>query len=323
MTESSKGIIEENRQKLDRYFKKFISRTDVLTNILHGYVDEYKDMDPDEIRRYLPKVPSESYVRMESIAPGNDSESTRQDALFRIGLPDSDEKIAIYLNIEGQNQFFPPYPLVNRAEAYMSDLIAYQRGREYVKSHYESIKKVYSIWLLFEPPGWLANSIVRYDRTPSVVFGSIDVNRIPKMDLTHIIMVNLGSYHDDLPENLALVTALFSAGLDADRRFGTLEDRFKISFDDEERREVEEMLSLYDSFEENHINYGNHRYEEGRIEGRVEGMIELVTNMISKGMSVDDALDFIDEDDETKEKIRNAVLGAMKDHDPQRMDLDD
>ena len=83
------------------------------------------------------------------------------------------------------------------------------------------------------------------------------------------------------------------------------------------------MLSLYDSFEENHINYGNHRYEEGRIEGRVEGMIELVTNMVSKGMSVDDALDFIDEDDDTKEKIRNAVLGAMKDHDPQRMDLDD
>ena len=193
----------------------------------------------------------------------------------------------------------------------MSDLIAYQRGREYVKSHYESIKKVYSIWLLFEPPGWLANSIVRYDRTPSVVFGSIDVNRIPKMDLTHIIMVNLGSYHDDLPENLALVTALFSAGLDADRRFGTLEDRFKISFDDEERREVEEMLSLYDSFEENHINYGNHRYEEGRIEGRVEGMIELVTNMVSKGMSVDDALDFIDEDDETRGRIRNTVLDVL------------
>ena len=95
------------------------------------------------------------------------------------------------------------------------------------------------------------------------------------------------------------------------------------------------MLSLYDSFEENHINYGNRRYEEGRIEGkaegriegkaegRIEGMIELVTNMVSKGMSVDDALDFIDEDDETKEKIRNAVLGAVKDHDPQRMDLDD
>ena len=68
------------------------------------------------------------------------------------------------------------------------------------------------------------------------------------------------------------------------------------------------MLSLYDSFEENHVNYGNHRYEEGRV----EGMIELVTNMVSKGMSVDDALDFIGEDEETREKIRNAVLGAVK-----------
>ena len=71
------------------------------------------------------------------------------------------------------------------------------------------------------------------------------------------------------------------------------------------------MLSLYDSFEENHINYGNHRYEEGRIEGRVEGMIELVTNMVSKGMSVDDALDFIGEDEETRERIRNAVLDVL------------
>ena len=67
------------------------------------------------------------------------------------------------------------------------------------------------------------------------------------------------------------------------------------------------MLSLYDSFEENHINYGNHRYEEGRV----EGMIELVTNMVSKGMSVDDALDFIGEDEETREKIRNAVLDVL------------
>ena len=47
--------------------------------------------------------------------------------------------------------------------------------------------------------------------------------------------------------------------------------------------------------------------------GRVEGMIELVTNMVSKGIPVDDALDFIDEDDEARGKIRNAVLDAVKD----------
>ncbi len=54
--------------------------------------------------------------------------------------------IRLIINIEAQNDFYPGYPLIKRGIYYCSRMISAQYGTEFKNSHYENIKKVYSIW---------------------------------------------------------------------------------------------------------------------------------------------------------------------------------
>lgn len=315
-------------QIIDLYFKKIIRRTDVLGNILHEYVDEFMGLDRKEIIEHIAKVPTERMaLDFGLISDGYDSGGKRTDTLFRVSLPDSDGGIAVYVNVEGQNRFYLPYPLENRAEAYVAELIVSQGGKEYLRSDYKNIRKVYSIWLVFNPPEWLKGSVIRYDREPKVLFGSVR-GPIPKMDLTHVTMVNMGDYDDNLPDPLALITLLFSNDKRISDRFGTLDDRFNIVFGNEEREEADRMLSLYESFEEGRLNYGEHcrsegkaegkaeGFADGKIEGKIEGIAATIVNLVSSGMSIDDAMKAVDEPDDVKERIRSMAESALSGDSP-------
>lgn len=74
------------------------------------------------------------------------------DIRFLATAPVSGELIRLIINIEAQNDFYPGYPLIKRGIYYCSRMISAQYGTEFTKSHYEDIKKVYSIWICMNPP---------------------------------------------------------------------------------------------------------------------------------------------------------------------------
>lgn len=300
---------EERKRIYDSIFKSTIKKTDVLASFLHEYVDEYMDMTREEILACIDKEATGRYAKECNPQPLGEKDGSRVDSLFRVRLPDSDGSVAVYVNVEGQNKFHLPYPLENRAESYVSELLYSQNGKEMHNHDYGNLKKVYSIWLLFDPPKKLMNTAIRYDRQPYVLFGEPQSD-IPKMDLTHVIMVYIGRYRKDLPDALALVSALFSDSLDSDTRFRTLDSRFKIRFNDKERREVEEMVSLHDSFYEGYVSYG---MELGRIEAKINTMATNATSIATNlNMTLDQAIEALDVPSDIIDEVRQKAEQLLR-----------
>lgn len=88
------------------------------------------------------------------------------DLIFDVYVPGYDEADdgirKIIVNIEAQNEFNPGYELLNRGIYYVAREISSQYGREFVSSDYDSIKKVYSIWLCVNPNNNQSNGITEY-----------------------------------------------------------------------------------------------------------------------------------------------------------------
>ena len=51
------------------------------------------------------------------------------DIRFRAIVPDSEEQIALIINVEAQNDFYPGYPLIKRGIYYCCRMISSQYGR--------------------------------------------------------------------------------------------------------------------------------------------------------------------------------------------------
>jgi len=71
----------------------------------------------------------------------------RFDLLFYVRLPLEEGLTKVIVNVEAQGKFSPGYPIPKRMIYYMARMISSQHGKEFVKSHYEEIKNVYSIWI--------------------------------------------------------------------------------------------------------------------------------------------------------------------------------
>ena len=142
----------------------------------------------------VPVLPDESGT----VISGMDTEdkSVREgtvtyDIRFRAIVPDSEEQIALIINVEAQNDFYPGYPLIKRGIYYCCRMISSQYGREFTGSHYEKIKKVYSIWICMKPPQYRENTITRYRLVEEYLVGE-GKEPIRNYDLLSIIMLCLG-----------------------------------------------------------------------------------------------------------------------------------
>ena len=58
----------------------------------------------------------------------------------------------LLVNIEVQGDFYPGYPLVNRAQYYCARLLSGQSGVDFAGSRYGDLRGVYSIWICLNPP---------------------------------------------------------------------------------------------------------------------------------------------------------------------------
>ena len=75
---------------------------------------------------------------------------------------------------------YPGYPWIKRGIYYCSRMIFSQYGTEFAESHYENIKKVYSIWICMNPPKSRENSITRYYIAKENLVGSVKERKAEK-----------------------------------------------------------------------------------------------------------------------------------------------
>lgn len=108
----------------DAACKRVLSEKAILARIMKSCLEEYKDCDVNDIaEKYIEGQPQVSAVPVlpdegGTVISGMDTEdkSVREgtvtyDIRFRAIVPDSEEQIALIINVEAQNDFYPGYPL--------------------------------------------------------------------------------------------------------------------------------------------------------------------------------------------------------------------
>ncbi len=153
----------------DRACKRLLSNKIILAWIMKSCLGEYRDCEISEIAsKYIEgeaqiseiAVYPDEEAEFQQITGLNTEDSTinegtiTYDIRYRAIVPGTGEKISLIINVEAQNDFYPGYPIVKRNLYYCCRLVSSQYGTEFTNSHYEKIKKVYSIFICMNPPNY-------------------------------------------------------------------------------------------------------------------------------------------------------------------------
>lgn len=204
-TTMAQGLhITDENAGYDAACKRVLSEKAILARIMKACLEEYKNCDVNDIAgKYIEGQPQVSEVPVlpdesGSVISGMDTEdksiregSVTYDIRFRAVVPGTEEQIGLIINVEAQNDFYPGYPIITRGVYYCCRIISSQYGREFTGSHYERIKKVYSIWICMNPPKYRKNSITRYRLVEEQLVGEA-VEPVENYDLLSIVMLCLG-----------------------------------------------------------------------------------------------------------------------------------
>ena len=150
------------QEQYDTTVKRLLSEKYILAWILKECTTEFKSFE-------IEKIVKEAFVgeiKVSKVAVNPDEDDIEEptkldtasnednskkngpivyDIRFNVVVPDSDFSVALIINIEAQKTSETPYPILKRALYYCSRLISSQKNVVFVNSHYEKLRKVYSI----------------------------------------------------------------------------------------------------------------------------------------------------------------------------------
>ena len=314
--------LAEEKVKLDAACKKLLSEKQILAWIMQSCMEEYKNCSIQDIaEKYIEGAPhvAEVAVLPDETNAGNatklrsassESKSINEgtvtyDIHFHATAPDTEGLIELIINVEAQKDFYPGYPLVKRSIYYLGRMISSQYGTEFTSSHYEKVKKVYSIWICLDPPAYRQNTINRYRMVEEHLAGSIEEN--PKnYDLLTSIMICLGDAGESEHKILSLLDELFRKDKEAHEKAKVIEENFGIKMDDGYRKELGDMCNYSDYIEERGIKKG---LEQGLEQGRDLELVDCVKKLMANaGWSLEEAMRILGVEKEKEEMLKEAVL---------------
>ena len=133
---------------------------------------------------------------------------------------------------------------MSRAMYYCARMLSAQYGEVFSHSHYENLRKVYSIWICPNPAAGQENTISRYSMRREDIAGR-PCEEEPFFDLMSVVMVRLGKpgsagYNGILD----LLGRLLSKEVPGSEKLRVLEDEYGIALTDELESEVSRMGSF-------------------------------------------------------------------------------
>nr|WP_299320226.1 hypothetical protein [uncultured Blautia sp.] len=293
----------------DRACKRLLANKIILAWIMKSCLEEYRDCEISEIAsRYIEgeaqisevAVHPDEEVQSQQITGLNTEDSTinegtvTYDIRFRAIVPGTGEKISLIINIEAQNDFYPGYPVVKRNLYYCCRLVSSQYGTEFTNSHYEKIKKVYSIFICMNPPNYRKNTINQYSIKEEKLIGDFSEST-KNYDLMTAIMICFGDTNDTNATGiLKLLEVLLSSERKAEEKKRILQEDFVIKMTQELEREVSEMCNLSDSVE-----------QKGIAKGIISSIQKLMESM---GWTIEQAMDAL----QIPKEERNSYLNMLK-----------
>ena len=135
-------------------------------------------------------------------------------------------------------------------------MVSSQYGTVFTSSHYEKIKKVYSIWICTNPPEYRKNTITGYAITEKNYVGQVKEDR-KDYDLLSALMLCLGDPEKDENQGiLRLLSVLLSSEIKAGQKKEILEKEYHIEMSQKFEEEVSQMCNLSEGVEQKGIQKG-------------------------------------------------------------------
>ena len=281
----------------DEKAKKLLGHKIILAYILVNTIEEFRGMNPKEVVNYIEGEPYISVVPVDSGMTnvkkgkeransgkelGKDTKTTEQviglntenseinegmirfDIIFYARMKDGLTQIII--NIEAQKEEPSEYKILNRAIFYVCRMISSQKGRDFVNSEYNNMKRVYSIWICMNME---EHSLSHIHFKEEQIIGSHKWKG--DLDLLNIIMIGIAKNLPEKEEKYELhrlLAALLSSNLEVEDKLDIIEKEYDIPIEDDIREEVEEMCNLSQGIKEKAFKVG---YLDGRESGYAEG----------------------------------------------------
>ena len=303
----------DKEAQYDEKAKKLLGHKIILAYILVNTVKEFQGMNPKDVVEY---IEGEPYISTVPIDPGmtntkeikeesiEETETPEQviglntenseinegmirfDIIFYVRMQDGLSQIIV--NVEAQKAEPSSYDILNRAIFYVSRMISSQKGRDFVKSNYNDIKRVYSIWICMNVD---EHSMSHIHLTRDDIIGSH--NWKGDIDLLNIVLLGLA---EDLPEKTGkyelhrLLGALLSSKLNVDEKLDIIGNEFRIPLESDIRKDVSEMCNLSQGIEERGVE---------------KGLAEAAIRMYKKGYSIEQISDILAMDIERVKDIVN------------------
>ena len=292
----------------DNACKRLLANKIILAWIMKSCLEEYRDCGISEIASKY--IEGEAQISEAAVHPDEEAESLQitglntedstinegtvtYDIRFRAIVPDTGERISLIINVEAQNDFYPGYPIVKRNLYYCCRLVSSQYGAEFTNSHYEKIKKVYSIFICMNPPNYRKNTINQYSIQEENLIGEFGEN-VEYYDLLTGIIICLGDVEDEMTGILKFLEVLLSSERSPKEKREILQEEFNIKMTQELEREVSEMCNLSEGVEQKGIAKG--------ITASIRNLME------SMGWSIEQAMDAL----QIPTEERNGYLNMLK-----------
>lgn len=272
--------VTDSKAQYDTSAKRLLGQKSILAHILVKTVDEFKGMNPKDVVDCIEGTPHISTVPVE---PGLTNAASEKNGERLVGFNTENEEIneglvrfdivfyvrmrdglsQIIINVEAQKDEPTSYEILNRAIFYASRLVSSQKERDFVKSGYDDIKRVYSIWICMNME---QNSMNHIHFVNDAVIGNHEWKG--KIDLINIIMIGIAKElpeQDERYELHRLLGALLSQKLTVDEKMSIMETEYDIELEENLRRDVSTMCNLSEGIEEKGIAIGEARAEATMI----------------------------------------------------------
>ena len=292
----------DTKAQYDNKAKQLIGHKIILAHILVNTVEEFKGMNPADVVQYIEGEPHIGSVPIDGGVTNVEKQEKviglitenseinegmiRFDIIFYVRMQDGLSQIIV--NVEAQKAEPSSYDILNRAIFYVSRMISSQKGRDFVKSNYNDIKRVYSIWICMNMD---EHSMSHIHLTRDDIIGSH--NWKGDINLLNIVLVGLA---EDLPEKTEkyelhrLLGALLSSKLNVDEKLDIIGNEFRIPLESDIRKDVSEMCNLSQGIEERGVE---------------KGLAEAAIRMYKKGYSIEQISDILAMDIERVKDIVN------------------
>ncbi|NBI73539.1 hypothetical protein D3Z50_21460 [Clostridiaceae bacterium] len=290
----------------DEKAKRLLGNKIILAHILVKTVDEFKGMNPKDVVTY---IEGEPFISVVPVEPGLTNAEQEKDGQRIVGLNTENAEIneglirfdiifyvrmkdgisQVIVNLEAQKDEPTGYHILNRAVFYVSRLVSSQKERDFVKTNYNDIRRVFSIWVCM---GMDENSMAYVHLAKDDLLGSYPWKG--RLDLLNIVLIGIANElpeHDEKYELHRLLSTLLSMELTVDEKLGIMETEYSIHADEKIREDVSAMCNLSQGIKDNTlvdviINMYENNFTIDQIALATKKSVEEVKAIIEKRMPV-------------------------------------